>query len=661
MTEFLAKLFANRKTYLAAAGLAGLAVYQFSQQDYAGAVGSVGAVLTMLGLKMFPEIAKPPAVTRGTLEKKDGNDWEELISHSEREAAALKELRLMPAPPKPPSILPAIIASAILCNAAEAQTFAQPTSWQPVYSQDYPLQCPGGQCPTPIQMPRQPAFQPIFQPIFQPQQRPQQPPPSQQQAPVPEELVAASCKVWTVALGKDDNGGGTGVLIHIDPAAGVGYVITNHHVTGDVRHFGLACYFPSQQAFFATELWVDQQADLAVIAIPAPSGIAAIALADALPSPGASVWQVGYPQGYGPKRRSGQWQGATGSTRKFPGGQMQNYGARLDSRPGDSGSGLFTQDRRLAALLWGGTPNQALFVGLPDIVRFTEHCFGRSAKPPGSQQGPSSSPSPNVGELAALKQQLADLLVRVATLEAKPLPAGLQGPQGPPGKDGMAADPSILHGLQSQIAGHGIQLADVAGLKAKLAADLPGLQGKLAAVEPLVSKVPDVLAKVEQLAAAGGAAALPAWLVPLVLGTGPPGLVLGALALFLKLGASAAAKKNQSGNSPPSPPAAGGGAPSISAAGSVRLSPSPADVTTSPIDTRQSARPAPPPYKASPPEVLLQNQPLPVADTTLSDILQSSMKRAAESGLPNAGPVIQFVQQLAKQEASGRGVLLNAN
>ncbi len=51
-------LFTNYKTYLAAAGLIGLAVYQFSQGDWIHLVGTVVGVATMLGLHVqFPSEA----------------------------------------------------------------------------------------------------------------------------------------------------------------------------------------------------------------------------------------------------------------------------------------------------------------------------------------------------------------------------------------------------------------------------------------------------------------------------------------------------------------------------------------------------------------------------------------------------------------------------
>jgi len=58
----LQNLLTNRKAYLAVAGSAGLCIWQLSQADYAGAIGSAVATATMLGLKLSPpaQEAAPP-------------------------------------------------------------------------------------------------------------------------------------------------------------------------------------------------------------------------------------------------------------------------------------------------------------------------------------------------------------------------------------------------------------------------------------------------------------------------------------------------------------------------------------------------------------------------------------------------------------------------
>lgn len=47
MKDVLKDIFKNRKTYLAVAGLVGLAVYQASQGDYLAAAATLGGALTM--------------------------------------------------------------------------------------------------------------------------------------------------------------------------------------------------------------------------------------------------------------------------------------------------------------------------------------------------------------------------------------------------------------------------------------------------------------------------------------------------------------------------------------------------------------------------------------------------------------------------------------
>jgi hypothetical protein len=77
----------------------------------------------------------------------------------------------------------------------------------------------------------------------------------------------------------------------------------------------------------------------------------------------------------------------------------------------------------------------------------------------------------------------------------------------------------------------------------------------------------------------------------------------------------------------------------------------------------QGAPPAPPNNPtanvAAAPQILLQNQTVPVpVNSVVADILQESMTLAETSGIPNASAVVNFIQSLAKQKASGRGVLI---
>lgn len=59
LLAFLRGKFAGKKTYLATAGLLGLAVYQFSQANYEGAVQSLGGACAAAGLRAA--IAAPKA------------------------------------------------------------------------------------------------------------------------------------------------------------------------------------------------------------------------------------------------------------------------------------------------------------------------------------------------------------------------------------------------------------------------------------------------------------------------------------------------------------------------------------------------------------------------------------------------------------------------
>lgn len=59
----LTKVFAGKKTYVAAAGLVGLAVFQYTVGDYLGLTQSVLAALAVFGLRSaLTQPPVPPAV-----------------------------------------------------------------------------------------------------------------------------------------------------------------------------------------------------------------------------------------------------------------------------------------------------------------------------------------------------------------------------------------------------------------------------------------------------------------------------------------------------------------------------------------------------------------------------------------------------------------------
>jgi hypothetical protein len=331
---------------------------------------------------------------------------------------------------------------------------------------------------------------------------------------VPSEIVAASVKVSA------GNSGGSGTCIHVDHQRGVAIIITCRHVTGSSPR-NLTVTFPSGLKADGVLVSVDNQADLAAIAISTKDDMPFIPVADAQPYKGEKLWQVGYPQGRGPVQREGSFLGYNSHNRS-----QWNLTMDATSIPGDSGSGIFrVSDGKLVGVLWGGPT--IVGTGVHDIRRFVEErCVGKWlpcppwARPPrepgvppdgpGSPGGPGRPPEilpkppetsprppetsptppktdPTVAQqIASLQAQIIQLRIEVTSISKEPGspgprgkdgrdgdpgpagPAGSKGdpgPRGEPGPPGKGIDPADLEALNQQLGFLRVELSKLKSMK----------------------------------------------------------------------------------------------------------------------------------------------------------------------------------------------------
>ena len=412
--------------------------------------------------------------------------------------------------------------SLVICQPALAQY-----PWQP--------DCPGGVCPI---MPWDPPFGPEFRP-------PQAP----QLAQVPDWIVAASVKV---SFG---NWSGSGTVFHVDTKRGLAFIVTNHHVVPSERSMALV-RFPGGKVCQAAFVCTETGPDISVIAVQADSATPFVPLAEASPPAGTPVFQVGYPGGRGPVRRSGVSAGQGGVVA----GKFTDLKLRLGSDHGDSGSGIFRQiDGRLCGILWGGVqgtratsavPIEYLHKMISDVDQY-DVIVGvgvirpkQPQQPAYPQQPPAGGiiPPPVVGPvvptppqpdplLTALQQDLAGVKSRVGQLEQT---AGqVQGKLGQ-----LPQISSVVTDVQSKLG----QLPQLAGVVNDLQSKFPQL------ANDVNGKLPAIAAQVQALAAGGGAAAGSS-VLPLIGAIGGPiGAALGLAAMLL-----ASLAKAKGGTSAPVP------------------------------------------------------------------------------------------------------------
>lgn len=220
--------------------------------------------------------------------------------------------------------------------------------------------------------------------------------------------------------------------------------------------------FPSGIARWASFIGVDDQADLAALLITADAQTPRVAWLAQSPAQGATVYQIGYPHGLGPRPQQGVVRPSLGA----------HFVASMRLIPGDSGSGLFTPDGRLCGVAWGGMAEapgaptlEAQAASAQAIDRFLTHtCLPwlPNRRPPSRPPAPvtpgvpgESVPAlpptplyPPAVDLQPLTAAVADLQKQVAILQQaiqnQPRPRdGKDGVDGKPGRDGKDGEPGL--------------------------------------------------------------------------------------------------------------------------------------------------------------------------------------------------------------------------
>lgn len=200
-----------------------------------------------------------------------------------------------------------------------------------------------------------------------------------------------------------------------------------------------------------------------------------IPLAETHPTKGMAVWQVGYPGGRGPVKRSGVVNGYNVSAEQSR-GDARVFIPSYSIAGGDSGSGVFLQsEKALCGVMWGQQedwrgnpiPGGAAAVELKDVKRFYETTclpfFGRRRPPPKQpappQQPPAMppvTPPPGFDDARGAILKLQERLDEIAKAQKQPGPKGEagppgpQGPAGPPGPKGEAG-PAGVQGQASPV------------------------------------------------------------------------------------------------------------------------------------------------------------------------------------------------------------------
>jgi S1-C subfamily serine protease len=128
---------------------------------------------------------------------------------------------------------------------------------------------------------------------------------------------------------------GSGTVVHKDKLA---LILTNKHVASGPGQ--ILVVWPNGCQAFATHLAVDDQEDLSALVTFPPKDCLACPLADKPANINDPLIQVGYPRAKGPNTLRGTLKEARR--------------ARLNTNQGDSGSGVFNEDGRLVAIVWGG-------------------------------------------------------------------------------------------------------------------------------------------------------------------------------------------------------------------------------------------------------------------------------------------------------------------
>ncbi len=396
----------------------------------------------------------------------------------------------------------------------------------------------------------------------------------QQPANIPPEIVAASVQLEFPQCG------GSGTVVYVDRAKGIGLVLTNRHIIEKAGGKEGTAKFPSGVKVPCEILAVDRAgSDLAAVSIPADTSTPMIPVADRVPPPGTLVCQVGY-GGFDPQTfpfmqqrigilasqemRDASWDDKPQTVLPLP----------FNVIPGDSGSGVFAVgERKLIGVVWGykgrkGIDQQSQCVSIQNVGRFAIACRpllpwrrGIEQKINQPPQATPPAPPPNqppVQPPAVLPDPPApgvpdDLMAKIRS-DIDALKAAVAGVDGK-ATDGLSKLGQVVDGLKGSHSALATDLAQVS----QAVKDLKGGQGSLAdALSKIAPAVADAKSKLEGLPVLGGqlgelekkvaaqspiiakiaadAGALGPALSPLLLGTGPAGLLaaLGALYLALK-------------------------------------------------------------------------------------------------------------------------------
>jgi S1-C subfamily serine protease len=506
----------NYKSYLTVAGLAGLCVYQVSQEDYAAAVATAIAVANILGLHVqLPSAGKAASFALVVL----------LGFHGPVHAQQFTVDYTKPSTPLP---------------------------WGPP---EEAKQCVGGVCQAPGGGGQSmggvnPQLQRVLPHLTK----------KPNDVGVPDWIVKATAKIRR-PTGNGMASGGSGVVFASGPAQAL--IITNKHVCPADSQGVTVSFAGGAQTYPAKLVTVDDYADLACIQIGADAQAVTVAASAPASLP---IWQVGYRGTLGPYASAGTMTGPGGSNGYK--GKGRGYQARIWTDHGDSGSGLFDSSTGdLVGLVWGGTDftDDTGCVGVEDLQRFTTYCFQLvMGKQPGRQPAPNPvnvaaaapppASSPDLsGVVASMKADIATLQSKLANLAMLPGPPGApgkdgeRGPPGAPGKNGLEG----IKGLPGQDGSPGKPAPT--DVLIGLSTDLATVKAKVDAVAPIAAKIPAVVAELEAIksnpvVSAATSSAL-VWLGGI---GGPIGLVAGVGAFLLNL------RKPAPASSAPSAPQATG-------------------------------------------------------------------------------------------------------